>query len=805
MIADLIRPAFICFLVCTSFVYAQRRETAKISGYVRDKDGNALSEAIVHLRNTAYSANVDKEGYFVLVARPGAYELVASSIGYLSQTVSVTIKNGEDKHQSLSLESDPNMVIDQVIVTGKSAIAEVRESPFNVVALDAKSLYNSTLDLGHMLDKASGVKIRETGGVGSNMSVTLNGFTGRHIKIFMDGVPMEGFGSAFQLNNIPVNIADRIEVYKGVVPIEFGADALGGVVNIVTSQSSNTYLDASYSYGSFNTHKSSVNFGHTTRSGFVFQLNAFQNYSDNDYRVLTYVLDVNSGNFSMDREWVRRFNDQYHNETIIGKIGVVNKPWADRLMLGLTLGQVKAGIQSSNVMQVAFGKRERQGTTILPSLTYDKRNLFTENLNLSVTANYNRNYNQNIDTAARQYSWNGDYRATNSIGESVYSLAEYFNKNGSVTANLNYQFKERHRLNFNNVFTGYRRENADKAAFYTDASQAIDTIPRYSTKNVLGAEYRYSPNRMWTTAVFGKHYSQNVTGPVDISTQSSRTEYVQRDASYRTFGYGIASTYFWRQFQFKASFEKAYRLPTENELFGDEVLEVANATLRAENSRNYNLGATYNGELGEGHSLYIDGSLMYRDIKDYIRRVVDQRITGAGAGTAASTNHGQVSNKGIDMEIRYFYKDKLSIGANATYQDLRNKERYVSPTSAQLSNIYNDRVPNMPYLFGNGDVAYFLYDFYGKGNLLSIGYTLNYVHEFFLRWESNGAVETKDVVPQQLSHDISVTYMLGNGKYNIAFEARNITDENLYDNFSLQKPGRNLSLKLRYYFSKKHQ
>src|SRR5690606_25150852 len=123
------------------------------------------------------------------------------------------------------------------------------------------------LDLAHLLDRASGVKIRETGGVGSDMNITLNGFTGRNIRVFIDGVPMQGMGSAFQLNNIPVNIAERIEVYKGVVPIEFGADALGGVINIVTNQTSNTTLDVSYSYGSFNTHKSNVSLNHTFKSG----------------------------------------------------------------------------------------------------------------------------------------------------------------------------------------------------------------------------------------------------------------------------------------------------------------------------------------------------------------------------------------------------------------------------------------------------------------------------------------------------------------------------------------------------------
>lgn len=73
------------------------------------------------------------------------------------------------------------------------------------------------------------------------MNITLNGFTGRNVKIFMDGVPMQGNSSSFQLNNIPVSLAERIEVYKGVVPVEFGGDAIGGAINIVTNRSTNTF------------------------------------------------------------------------------------------------------------------------------------------------------------------------------------------------------------------------------------------------------------------------------------------------------------------------------------------------------------------------------------------------------------------------------------------------------------------------------------------------------------------------------------------------------------------------------------
>ena len=91
------------------------------------------------------------------------------------------------------------------------------------------------------------------------MQLYIDGFSGKHVKIFIDGIPQEGAGAAFDLNNVPINFADCIEVYKGVVPVGFGTDAIGGVVNIVTNkQPGKWFMDASYSYGSFNTHKSYV-------------------------------------------------------------------------------------------------------------------------------------------------------------------------------------------------------------------------------------------------------------------------------------------------------------------------------------------------------------------------------------------------------------------------------------------------------------------------------------------------------------------------------------------------------------------
>ncbi|MBE6275856.1 MAG: TonB-dependent receptor, partial [Bacteroides sp.] len=233
-----------------------------ISGRLRTEDNAAVDFATVYLKGTQYGCTSNEKGTFRLMAPAGRYVLVVSSVGFQLVEKPVVLKKGEHLDLDILVREDV-MQLDEVEVVS-TGVSRVKRSAFNAVAVDAKELVNSTKNLSEALVKLPGMKLRESGGVGSDMQLMLDGFSGKHVKIFIDGVPQEGAGGAFSLNNIPVNFADRIEVYKGVVPVEFGSDALGGVVNVVTNKHRRAwFLDASYSYGSFHTHKSYVNWGQT--------------------------------------------------------------------------------------------------------------------------------------------------------------------------------------------------------------------------------------------------------------------------------------------------------------------------------------------------------------------------------------------------------------------------------------------------------------------------------------------------------------------------------------------------------------
>ena len=167
------------------------------------------------------------------------------------------------------------------------------------------------------------------------------------------------------------------------------------------------------------------------------------------------------------------------------------------------------------------------------------------------------------------------------------------------------------------------------------------------------------------------------------------------------------------------------------------------------------------------------------------------------------TNHGRVTRLATDLEARVYFKNKATLGATVTYMDIRDKVRFSDVLGNRENGNYNYRMPNLPYFFWNADASYYFHNFLAKGNTLNLNYTLNFVDKIYRNSEAYGEKSTKDFIPRQLYSAFSATYILQNGKYNIAVESRNMENAMLYDNFSLQKPGRSFSVKFRYFFIKR--
>ena len=786
-----IRGLFLSFLLLLISISAFSQHNTMISGKVLSTEKTTVDFATVYLKGTNYGGTTNEEGIYHLQAPAGEYTLVVSAIGYKTVEKPVKLMRGERTKMNVVI-SPQATELDEVVVVS-NGVTRLKRSAFNAVALDTKALQNSTQNLSEALAQAPGMKIRESGGVGSDMQLMMDGFTGKHIKIFIDGVPQEGVGSSFGLNNIPVNYAERIEVYKGVVPVGFGTDAIGGVINIITKKNRNKwFLDASYSYGSFNTHKSYVNFGQTFRSGLTYEINVFQNYSDNNYYVDTPVKDFTTGAINKKKiERVKRFHDTYHNEAVIGKIGFVDKKWADRLMFGFTYSHLYKDIQTGVRQEVVFGGKYRKGYSIMPSLDYRKRDFFVRGLDVVLTANYNKNMTNHVDTSSYEYNWRGGMRPLRMPGEQSYQNTRSDNNNWNGTLTANYRIGKAHTFTFNHVINAFRRSNQ---SLLNEDSEA-NAIPKETRKNISGLSYRLMPTEHWNLSVFGKYYNQFIAGPV--ATSSAQDDYIRTTNSVSAMGYGAAGTYFiLKSLQAKLSYEKAYRLPTNEEMFGDEDLETGDISLKPENSDNVNLNLSYNETFGK-HSVYVEGGLIYRNTKDYIQRNISE-LSGGKYG-ATYVNHGRVETKGYNISVRYGFANWVSVGGNFTQMNVRDNVKTVTSGTNQESLTYGARMPNLPYQFANSDVTFYWRNLWKKGNTLSVTYDNLYMHSFPLYSEAVGS-ESEFVVPTQFSHNLTLSYGIRNGRYNISFECRNLTNEKLYDNFSLQKAGRAFYGKVRVYF-----
>ncbi|MDE6756768.1 MAG: outer membrane beta-barrel protein, partial [Muribaculaceae bacterium] len=441
--------------------------------------------------------------------------------------------------------------------------------------------------------------------------------------------------------------------------------------------------------------------------------------------------------------------------------------------------------------EIVYGQKHRHGYSLMPSLEYAKRNLVTKGLDVSLNANYNRNITNNVDTSSVKYNWLGQTARLNSPGEQSYQNSRSINNNWSGAATASYRLGDKHLFTLSDVFNTFNRSNEDLLT----SPPGKDEFPKVTSKNIAGLSYRFVPDARFNVTAFGKHYYQYVSGP--IASTSAQDTYELTSRSVSTLGYGAAGTWFMPAgFQFKASYERACRLPTIEEMFGDEDLEVGDMSLKPETSHNVNLNLSYNGTFGN-NVIYAEAGFIYRDTRDYIQR----NIMALSGGKSAATyiNYGRVSTVGFNISARYNFSRWLSAGGNFTRMDVRDNMPTVQGSSA--SNLtYKERMPNLPYMFADADVNFYWHGLGRKSNVLTVTYDTQYTREFCYYAANIGSDNSDYIVPDQWAHNLTVTYSIKRGRYNVSFECRNFTDAKLYDNFSLQKAGRAFYGKFRIYF-----
>ncbi len=762
---------------------------SQINGVVKDQHDEEIPGVTVLVTSTNTGASTNVDGYFEISGLDGGnYTLQFSSVGF--KTIKKDISyNGKQTTVNVTL-SESVSELKEVLVVANSETAELRQMPYSISVIDVAPLKLQNLDINQILNTTTGVRIREDGGLGSNFNFTLNGFSGSQVKFFIDGIPMDNFGSSLTLNNIPVNLISDVEVYKGVVPVQLGSDALGGAVNIKTNQSIRNYLNLSYSIGSFNTHRASLASRVTSKSGLILNTNAFFNYSDNNYEVEVQIPDPKSGKIG-DPQEVERFHDGYQSQTIQLEAGIENKRFADRLLIGVIGSGNEKEIQTGSNMTKVVGEALTSDKAFISTLKYLKNNLITENLNFRLNAVYNTREAMVVDTVSKIYDWNGNftYRGIDvRSGEISWDKTQFrFNDQSFLsTANLSFQINEQQHLAFNQTYSRYTRVGEDPISYNAVPFSEPNTL----SKGISGLSYNLNLfDAKLRIITFGKLFLFDaVTRDGDGYGDDQTLEKIE--VSEKHWGFGAAATYFFLpDLQFKTSFENTYRLPEAYEMFGDGLLVQHNPYLSAEKSNNLNVGFLGN-YITSKHSLKYEANYLFRTPENLIRSVATGILSQYENLSSAIANI-------YEARVKYRYNSLLDFEVNGTYQSIRNNEKF-TPTGGE-NYLYRDRVPNMPFLFGNAKAGFTIKDLGGQSNILSLNWSTLFVEAFYLKWPSQGSRSTKYDIPRQLSHNLVASYSIRKGTYNVSLACTNILDNKVFDNFMLQKPGRAFNLKVSYF------
>ena len=142
---------------------------------------------------------------------------------------------------SLSAQEDTTKAkeLPEVVVTGqykaqsaKASVYQVRSIPKDRIqkqgATKLQDVLSSELNIRFTQDVATG---------GSD--ITMMGLKGQNVKILVDGLPMtgrQGTSNEININQIDINTIERIEIVEGPMSVVYGADALAGVINIITKK-----------------------------------------------------------------------------------------------------------------------------------------------------------------------------------------------------------------------------------------------------------------------------------------------------------------------------------------------------------------------------------------------------------------------------------------------------------------------------------------------------------------------------------------------------------------------------------------
>ena len=772
-------PAMLFLSICS---YAQNG-TGKIKGVVMDDSGDeALTGATLIIEELKIGETAGKDGDFSFSGlKASTYTVSVDYMGYVAQSKKVTVTAGQTSQVNFYMKPEP-LSLAQAVVLGKSEARKVREQAMPVSVISMKQLQGTVSDVQGILAKTVGVTVRSSGGVGSASRLSVRGLEGKRIGFFIDEAPMNDQSDFIDLNDIPVDMIDRIEIYKGVVPAKFGGSSMGGAVNIVLKEYPDHYADVSYSRESFNMNQAQTVFKRNLReAGIVFGIGGGYTDAENSYTMESpYVKGLK----------IRRDHDRFR-KTLFGGSLKARKWWFDKVEFEPAFVHTYKEVQG---IETDIRKAHTTSSMFVISNKLEKDDFFIEGLDLDMSSAVAYSEACLVDTAKVWYDWVGNSYPTSSIyggelGNRFASDSKNIKKTFVNKLNLEYLIDSHNSVSINSVVTLANGSPSDPMKEKSLGKKTDFDSRMRSWVGGLTHDFRAAGDKFLNSLTARYYWYSTKTKYQNVYTNTPA-----EDISINKSSLGFSDAMRYRitpAFMAKLSGGYDVRIPAENELLGNGYTIIPSEKLLPERNMSINAGLLYDVAGTHPSNLQVELSGYYMYLKDMIR-------FAKGILGAQYQNFGEMRTLGAELEVKADIFPFLYGYGNVTYQDLRDVRE-----KEEGSNLPNPtkgkRMPNIPYFIANAGLEFHKENLFGgKDQNTRFFADMAFVEEYLYDFEITDDVKRR--IPRNTTIDLGFEHSFLYQRLFISGKIKNVTDAKVLSEFNQPLPGRSFGIKLRYIF-----
>lgn len=164
--------------------------------------------------------------------------------------------------------------LDPIVITASKSAEKASEVPARISVIDEKTIgQNPLLNVSDIIQRDPSVYIKQSGGLGQVSEISLRGTKSVHTLVLKDGARLNSQNELGPLYPAFLDTTDvqQIEILKGPASVQYGSDAIGGVVQLISKKPEKTGAELTGIYGENNTYKAIVNANLVTDQGFYAQ------------------------------------------------------------------------------------------------------------------------------------------------------------------------------------------------------------------------------------------------------------------------------------------------------------------------------------------------------------------------------------------------------------------------------------------------------------------------------------------------------------------------------------------------------